>query len=226
MNHGSAQGAPFDLVHVDLSNKPAWFTTSVTPRGLVPALQHGGKVHLESLDICKYIDVAIPGPPLSIDDTSIQSEVIKAGADLSDAGLKLLAGTGRSWGIGSGQTESQKAAFRNALSRAIVDPIQRFGGPYLLGSSVSLADLVVWPFVRRFDIAAREFAGFDVSQELDGVVGKWLGVMGSRPACQVTFPNADLFLKAFHRHKSLDFFDYDTYRSCELHPDNAIYLQN
>jgi len=128
------KGVPFDLIHVDLSHKPTWFS-SITRRGLVPALQHGGKVHLESLDICNYIDAAIPGPPLSINDISTQLNVIAAGCDLSEAGLRLLAGTAcRSWGIGSGnRTTSQRAAFRTALSNAIVDPLQRFGGPYLLG---------------------------------------------------------------------------------------------
>ena len=72
--------------------------------------------------------------------------------------------------------------------------------------------------MRGFDIAAREFAGFDVCQELDGVVGRWMDAMGSRP-------DEELLLRELRRRMSLDFFDYDTYLSCDLHPHNLIYLQ-
>ena len=43
----------FDVVHVDLSNKPRWYS-SVNPRGLVPAVTFNGQTLLESLDICRY----------------------------------------------------------------------------------------------------------------------------------------------------------------------------
>jgi glutathione S-transferase len=43
----------FDVVHVDLCNKPRWYS-SVNPRGLVPAVTFNGKTLLESLDICRY----------------------------------------------------------------------------------------------------------------------------------------------------------------------------
>lgn len=42
----------FDVVHVDLSNKPRWYSR-VNPRGLVPAVTWEGSTLLESLDICK-----------------------------------------------------------------------------------------------------------------------------------------------------------------------------
>lgn len=43
---------PFDVVHVDLSNKPRWYS-KVNPRGLVPAITIGGRTLVESLDICR-----------------------------------------------------------------------------------------------------------------------------------------------------------------------------
>lgn len=50
------QQAPleFDVVHVDLSNKPRWYSR-VNPRGLVPAVVHGNTTMLESLDICRLV---------------------------------------------------------------------------------------------------------------------------------------------------------------------------
>lgn len=43
----------------------------------------------------------------------------------------------RPWGIGSGQTESQRAAFRQELSK-LEQALEKSGGPFLMGRSVSL----------------------------------------------------------------------------------------
>lgn len=51
----SSQQAPslqFDVVHIDLSNKPQWYS-KINPSGLVPAVGWGDRVLLESLDICR-----------------------------------------------------------------------------------------------------------------------------------------------------------------------------
>lgn len=49
------------LVHVDLSNKPAFYK-SLNPRGLVPCVAYRGKSIVESDHICKC---AHPPPPLT-----------------------------------------------------------------------------------------------------------------------------------------------------------------
>lgn len=91
---------PFQLVHVDLSSKPAWFRR-VNPRGLVPAVQHGGEVLVESADICRWLDGAFPGPPLVPEDRQRAQEMEQlirgpcSGA--VSAGLDLCAG-GRAGG--------------------------------------------------------------------------------------------------------------------------------
>ncbi len=46
------KGTHFTLVHIDLSSKPSWYR-QVNPRGLVPAVEYKGAVHVESLDICR-----------------------------------------------------------------------------------------------------------------------------------------------------------------------------
>lgn len=49
---GLMQGVQHELVHIDLSAKPAWYS-SVNSRGLVPALYHKGEYVTESVDVCK-----------------------------------------------------------------------------------------------------------------------------------------------------------------------------
>lgn len=47
------QGLDFQLVHVDLSEKPLWF--NALGSGLVPVVELDGIVHTESLDICRWL---------------------------------------------------------------------------------------------------------------------------------------------------------------------------
>lgn len=90
------KGVPHRLVHVDLSRKPAWYGR-VNPRGLVPALQHAGRVHTESADICRYLDAAAAGPSLTPAEPGLQQEmeallrgpcsgVVSSGLDLMSGG--------------------------------------------------------------------------------------------------------------------------------------------
>ncbi|GAB4819386.1 hypothetical protein N2152v2_006432 [Parachlorella kessleri] len=220
------KGAPFNLVHVDLSCKPTWYR-QVNPRGLVPAVEYKGAVHVESLDICRWADAKLEGPPLMPSDGSLRQEVdqLLGGVDSCvSAGLNLLAGrSGRYWGIGSGQSASQRAAFEAQLSN-LQAALQRHGGPFLAGPHPTLADIAYYPFIRRFGVGMERFAGYDVTTVLGGSVGRWLDAMGHRESCRVSSADDVLLLQAYERHRCLDFFDYDSYEVFDLHPQNRAYL--
>jgi hypothetical protein len=53
------QAVSFELVQVDLSDKPSWYR-AVNPQGLVPAVVHQGEARAESLDLCRYGQAAQP----------------------------------------------------------------------------------------------------------------------------------------------------------------------
>lgn len=88
------------------------------------------------------------------------------------------------------------------------------GGPFIAGSTVSLADLAVWPFVHRIEMCAREFSGIDIR----GAVAAWMAAMEALPSSRVAMPESAAMLRAIREHRSLDFFDYDTYAVSECHP--------
>ena len=46
------QGVQFQVVQVDLSNKPGWYR-SINPQTLVPSLVADGETVVESIDICR-----------------------------------------------------------------------------------------------------------------------------------------------------------------------------
>lgn len=78
-------------------------------------------------------------------------------------------------------------------------------------------DLTYYPFAERFALAMPEFAGLDM-HKTSLAVSRWLEVMEDRPAVQMASPKADLFLAALRRERSLDFFDFRTYKANQLLP--------
>ena len=78
-------------------------------------------------------------------------------------------------------------------------------------------DLIYYPFAERFALAMPEFTGLDVHKTSQAVSG-WLEVMEDRPAVQMASPKADLFLAALKKERSLDFFDFKTYKANQLLP--------
>ncbi|KAA6423953.1 MAG: hypothetical protein FRX49_05912 [Trebouxia sp. A1-2] len=136
----------------------------------------------------------------------------------ADAGLDLLAGcTGRSWGISTGQSRAQWEAFEQQLQRFQAGVDQR-GGPFLMGSEVSLADLIYMPFMERFAVAMPAFTPYDPCDACDGRIGEWLVAMRQLECCQMAAPDQKLFLQALKQERSLDFFDFTTYKAHQLHP--------
>ncbi len=80
------------------------------------------------------------------------------------------------------------------------------------------ADIIVWPFVMRFDVAAHEFCGVDVWNEAGDAFKQWLDLMSGRETCMESDPDRAAFLSALRKERSLDFFDFSTYSAASLHP--------
>ncbi len=89
-------------------------------------------------------------------------------------GLDASAGaTGRYWGIGSGASPSQLNKFETALE-PLSAALAAGGGPFLTGQDLSAADVVLYPFVERFDLALRLFHGYELGGFDGGSITKWL----------------------------------------------------
>ena len=132
--------------------------------------------------------------------------------------------TGRYWGIGTAQSAAQRAAFEQQLSK-LAAVLTQHGGPYLLGAEPCLADINVYPFIKRFAVGMPQLCGYDVSMAAGGAVGAWLAAMDARPSCHASAADGDLLLRAYKQYMSLDFFDYDSHTVFQLHPHNAHALR-
>lgn len=90
----AAQGVGFQAVQIDLADKPAWYR-GVAPSGLVPALSHDGAVITESIDICRWVDAELEGPPLAPADTAKRRHMdalISLAGRVNSSGFDLLSG--------------------------------------------------------------------------------------------------------------------------------------
>ncbi|KAF8072723.1 GSTL3 [Scenedesmus sp. PABB004] len=216
------KGEGFELVQVDLARKPAWFMAQVNPAGLVPALvDGGGAAHVESLDVCRWLDGASAGPsltPAAPAAAAGMEELLRQAGGIVSAGLDVVAGTtARAWGVGAAPSAAQVRRFE-AQSGALAAALERFGGPCLTGPTASLADVALLPFFERFAWALALRGEVDVAALHGGALAAWMAHLHSQPWAALAAPDAGLFASALRRHGSLDFFDYDSYDAFQLSP--------
>jgi len=184
-------------IHVDLgTRKPGWYT-SINPLGTVPCLYDNGRPVFESLILAEYInDVAggslVPSAPL---DKATMRFIIARFAD-SVGGALFEAQRNKDPAKDEtllGNVQTKLAALDQLYAHS-----QQKGGPYLFGSSLSLAEIAIAPFLERSSIALKEFRGYDVFA--DGrlpALHAMITAVRERPAFQHTTGTQDYFLTAF-----------------------------
>lgn len=214
---------PFDLVQIDLSRKPAWLR-SVNARGLVPAVQWRSKTVVESVDIVRWLDSEFAGAasltPADPRQRRVMDNLVDgASPAIISAGLDAVAGTtAGAWSIGTGATAGQISRFEASLA-PLAAALEASGGPFLLGPRLSVADVVAYPFVERFELALRLFQGYDLAATTGGgAASRWLDAVRRLPAARLACAGEGRMEAAFKREKSLDWFDYHTVDIGDLHP--------
>ncbi len=125
---------------------------------------------IESLAIIGYLDEAFPGPTLQPDDAVGRARMRTW---IGVCGDYLFRDVVRGLPRGDRPTDEQSAAARTALERAESLGID---GPFLLGETLSLADLCLAPQLAN----CREKAP-EILDGLDGL-GRWWKVMRERPS--------------------------------------------
>ncbi|CAI5952337.1 unnamed protein product [Closterium sp. NIES-64] len=209
-----AKGVDYKSVHIDLSNKPSWYF-SVNPRGLVPAADVSGQVVTESIDICRFLDERYPKVPLvpsEAQSSRAMDRLVSKADSIIHAGLAMVAGSERLWAIdtkrgsrGGGNARVQ-GEWIKALD-SLQEAVRQSQGPFLTGADLSLADVVLFPFLARFQLVAEGIRGEPFSPD-HPLVTQWMAAMWQQPSARRTFPDRDRFLLALKQYASLDYFDF------------------
>ena len=153
-----AKGAPYDIEHVDLSDKPDWFVEA-SPNAQVPILfVDDGRVLFESDAIVEYID-EVTGPALYPGDP-VERAQARAWAYLASKSYLVQCATQRSRDAATLNERTEK--FTTAFAR-----IERHlgDGPFAGGDSIGMVDIAWLPLLHRAAII-EACSGYDF---LEGV---------------------------------------------------------
>lgn len=197
--------------HVDLSDKPKDLFR-VNPRGLVPALEcEDGEIVTESSRIIVVVDERFGerrsltrGPRDEILEFARDADA--AGGGFVSSGLSFVGG---GWGIRRGMPRQRQVETFQRSVRALDDRLRGSEGNYLFGADVSLADISIWPFAERFQLAMREFQGYDIAEGAE-YFAAWLTAMSARDSVRSLRPDDEALLQSWRRTMRLDYFDYET----------------
>lgn len=184
------KGVPYDLVEVDIfapSGVPSEHLRR-HPFGRIPAFEHGGLSLYETGAITRYIDEAFPGPALQPSDPISRAKMNQVISVLDNYAYRTLV-----WDIfvqrvllpASGRP-TDEARVTAALPKAQVclqalDDLME-GGPWFIGTSLTLADLYAAPMLAYFRMAPEgaSLLGEHVSLKA------WCDRMAARPSMSAT----------------------------------------
>jgi glutathione S-transferase len=148
----------FEVVEVDLQNKPSWFA-DVSGYSKVPALEHDGEHLWESAVVNEYLDEVFPEPALSPDSPLDRA---RARIWVDYANTRFVGAFGALLRGESGPNE-----LANALAHFEREGLNRHAksGPFFFGARPSLVDFAFYPWFERWDALAH-YRGFAIPREL------------------------------------------------------------
>ena len=169
----------FDVVYVDLANKPDWFL-ALSPLGKVPVLkvERPGKpdaVVFDSAVILEYLEETAGGVALHPAD-ALERAQHRAWIEFGSAILNDIAGL---YGAADEAAFSIKVA---ALRAKFMRVESRLKGPWFDGERFSLVDAVFGPVFRYVDAFDR-IGDFGILAGLPKV-GVWRRALATRPTVQ------------------------------------------
>jgi glutathione S-transferase len=169
---------------------------AMNPRGKVPTLRDGDYVVYESVAVLGYLDAKVPEPPLFGTTPEQRGTILRHVAE-TDAYLQpALVTTAQA--IFSGQLKEKEAAVREAVATihqelaAVEKDLAK--SPWVAASSLSAADIVLFPFVQIIQRAAGkpEASALDLGllplRERYPSIAAWIGRIEALPGYERTYP--------------------------------------
>lgn len=191
------KGLEFELLEIDLKNKPDWFLEA-SPYGKVPVLRHDGETIYESAVINEYLDEAFPERSLMPADPAKRALariwVEYCNSQFCPLFYKLLL---------TQDEEGQEEL--SAKLRDVLVFIEREGleknqgdGPYWLGAEPCLVDLSFYPFFERF-VVLTHYRGLEIPGQCQRLK-KWLSVMKQHPSAVATANSDDFHINNYKKY--------------------------
>lgn len=159
------KGVPYEVVAVDLDDRPAWIVEKNPPAGRVPVIEEDGWVLPESAVIDEYLDERYPEPPLLPADPGERAAARFIVFRFDDFQRPYYAR--RRGEPGADAAFAERLDWLDGLLGTM---------PYLTGCAFGLADAAYLPWVIR----ARDLLGIDLGQW--SALSEWLDRVSERPS--------------------------------------------
>ncbi|XP_050682913.1 pyrimidodiazepine synthase-like [Leptidea sinapis] len=174
----NAKKLAYDLVFIDLDNKPEWIF-SFNPKGSVPVLEYEeGKAIFDSTIINVYLDEKYPEVPLQAADPLRRAQdklLVELFAPAQSAYYTAAFNA-------QALTPTSAETYHKGLE-ILQKEIESRGTTYLAGDQPGLIDYTIWPFLERF--LALPLLGktdFAIDQSKYEVLLKYIEAMKTVPA--------------------------------------------
>lgn len=188
------KGVPYKLEEVDIlqgaNQTPAHVARH--PFGKVPAFEHDGFSLYETGAVARYIDEAFPGPKLQPADPKGRARMAQIMSVIDSYGYAPII-----WGVFvqravqpmMGQQADEKvvaeAVPKAEQAVAALEALADAAGPFLCGSTLSIADLYVAPVYAYFSMTPEGQKALAKAPKL----ARWWQSISTRPSVVKTQPN-------------------------------------
>lgn len=191
------KGIKFELVEIDLGNKPDWFS-DISPFGKVPLLEHQGQYIYESSVINEYLEDTFPAPSLT--------PKMPVGKAFMRIWIEFM--NNRFISNYYGLLKEQDSQKQNELQEKVYQDLdfletQGFAklsanGPYLFGEHITLADISMYPFFERF-VVAEHYRSTSIPAKCERLL-RWLDAMKARDSVKATANSKDFFIEKYKKY--------------------------
>lgn len=191
-----SKGLDFELVEIDLQNKPAWFN-EVSVYGKVPALEHEGRRFVESAIINEYLEDTFPTPAL-LPREPFKRALARFWIDYANTRFvpawgKLLRAQSQPVAV---EATTELLAGLHTLERGLSE--LSGAGPFWFGAEPSLVDLSLYPWFERW-AALSHYRSVVVPSELSRL-GRWQRALGELPAITAIQNPTDYYVERYARY--------------------------
>jgi glutathione S-transferase len=161
----SHKNVGFEVVEIDLQQKPSWFDRDVSAYGKVPAIAHDDQRLWESAIINEYLDETFPRPPL-LPAQPGRRALARIWIDYANARFAPAFGT-----LLRAKDADAQASARQTLAEVLTELEERAlgklsaAGPFFFGATPTLVDFAFYPWFERW-AALSHYRDFPVPQEL------------------------------------------------------------
>lgn len=178
------KNVPFDVVYIDLQNKPQWFL-EISPLGKVPVLKverpgQSDAIVFESAVILEYLEETAPGPKLHPADP-LERAQHRAWIEYGSAVLGDL------YRVSTAKTAAELDAARNTISQKFARLEQTVVGPFFGGAAFSYVDAVFAPAFRQLS-AVETVTDTGLLDDFPKVAD-WSKTLLDRPSVQQAVPS-------------------------------------